>query len=47
MKPRPTHGFLFFGASALLVVVWLLFFLRLHDPAFPALVYAGRTEVSC
>ena len=41
MERKTVHGFLFFGASALLVVVWLLYFLRLHDPAFPPLVYAG------
>jgi len=41
MARRTAHGFLFFGASALLVVVWLLYFLRLHDPAVPPLVYAG------
>lgn len=35
------QGLLFFGASALLVVVWLLFFLRLHQPTCPALVYVG------
>ncbi len=41
MARSTARGFLFFGASALLVVAWLLYFLRLHDPAFPALVYAG------
>ena len=41
MARSTAHGFLFFGASALLVVVWLLYFLRLHDPAFLVLVYAG------
>ena len=41
MARRTTYWFLFFGASALLAVVWLLYFLRLHDPALPALVYVG------
>jgi protein-S-isoprenylcysteine O-methyltransferase Ste14 len=41
MTRRTTHGFLFFGASALLVAVWLLYFLWLHQPALAALVYIG------
>ncbi len=41
MARRTASGFLFFGAGALLVLVWLLYFLRLHDPAFLPLVYAG------
>ena len=41
MARSTAHGFLFLGASALLVVAWLLYLLRLHDPASPALVYAG------
>ena len=41
MARSTARRFLFFGAGALLVLVWLLYFLRLHDPALPALVYAG------
>lgn len=41
MARRTVHGLLFFGASSLLLVVWLLYFLWLHDAIFPALAYAG------
>lgn len=41
MKRKTAQGCLFFGACALLVVVWLLYFLWLHRPASPALVYVG------
>jgi protein-S-isoprenylcysteine O-methyltransferase Ste14 len=41
MKLREAHGLLFFGASALLVATWLLYFLRVHYPAIPPLICAG------
>jgi protein-S-isoprenylcysteine O-methyltransferase Ste14 len=34
-------GYLFFSAGVLLILVWALYFLELHDPIIIELVYAG------
>lgn len=46
--PRPgAIRWLFFGASALLVATWLLYFLWLHDHSFPSLVSVGWVALVC
>jgi len=41
MQARTTRGLLFFAAGALLVAVWALYFLRLHETVLAPLAYIG------